>query len=86
MTDTPAPVDISPDRIEIIARGCDSMGWDSAAADVRALRSALTARDELLRDLGAAMQDFAADPDRPAHVFHYWLDRISAILAKGETK
>ena len=51
-----------------------------AATEILALSSALTARDELLRDLGAAMQDFSVDNDRPAFVFEHWRDRIREVL------
>ena len=50
---TPAPVDISSERIEVSARGCEAMGWTDAAAQIRALRLQLTASGSLLRECRA---------------------------------
>jgi len=88
---TPAPVDISPEAVEHAAHDCLRDELPGCAAKLRALRAALTARDELLRDADTVIEDWTEllrDGGYRSSIIDGDVvrDRIRAILAKGETK
>lgn len=93
MTDTPAPVDISPEAvIAVLAQRLDAVKtWDQFHGrsceimqyEFDALRSALTARDRVLQQCEVALAD--AVMGKPVMLGPV-LTEIRAILAKGETK
>jgi hypothetical protein len=88
MTDT--PVDISPEAVELLAKDLDNAdpwehfgGWEQAAM-LRALRSALTASERLLRDVGTGGR-FSLSAVNSDEADAWYVERDS-ILAKGEAK